>query len=198
MEKILFVHACVRPESRTLRLARRVLMHLTEKNPDASVEEVNLAEEKLPVIDSWEMLEQRMKCVKEGQLDAPALKYARQFAAADTVVVAAPYWDLAFPALMKVYTEQLTVTGLTFCYSEQGVPVGRCRARRLIYVMTTGGPIRSNFGFDYWTTLCRMFFGIPQVQLFQAENLDIVGNDVEAILAEAMARVDEAAAQGQL
>ena len=198
MEKILFVHACVRPESRTLRLARRVLMHLTEKNPDASVEEVNLAEEKLPVIDSWEMLEQRMKCVKEGQQDAPALKYARQFAAADTVVVAAPYWDLAFPALMKVYTEQLTVTGLTFCYSEQGVPVGRCRARRLIYVMTTGGPIRSNFGFDYWTTLCRMFFGIPQVQLFQAENLDIVGNDVEAILAEAMARVDEAAAQGQL
>ena len=198
MEKILFVHACVRSESRTLRLARRVLKHLTEKNPDASVEEVNLAEEKLPIIDSWEMLEQRMKCAKDGQLDAPALRYARQFAAADTVVVAAPYWDLAFPALMKVYTEQLTVTGLTFRYSEQGVPVGLCRARRLIYVMTAGGPIRSNFGFDYWTTLCRMFFGIPQVQLFQAENLDIVGNDVEAILAEAMARVDNAAAQGQL
>ncbi|EJX10578.1 FMN-dependent NADH-azoreductase 2 [gut metagenome] len=192
MEKILFVHACVRPESRTMRLARRVLAHLRKQDEEAVVEEVNLVEENIPVIDRWEMLEHRASCLKDGQADAPALKYARQFAEADTVVVAAPYWDLAFPAMVKVYTEQITVTGLTFRYSEQGVPVGLCRARRLIYVMTAGGPIRANFGFDYWAALCRNFFGIEEVQLFKAENLDVVGNDVEAIMAAALDEVDRA------
>lgn len=40
-------------------------------------------------------------------------KYAKQFAEADEIVIAAPYWDLAFPATVRIYFEAITVTGIT-------------------------------------------------------------------------------------
>ena len=39
---------------------------------------------------------------------------------ADTVVIAAPFWDLSFPAILKKYIEAVTVAGITFRYSDQG------------------------------------------------------------------------------
>ena len=56
---------------------------------------------------------------------------ARQFAAADQIVIAAPYWDLSFPAALKQYFEQINVLGITFAYTPEGVPKGLCRARKL-------------------------------------------------------------------
>ena len=53
--------------------------------------------------------------------------YARQFAAADRIVIAAPLWDLSFPAQLKVYLENIYVTGIVTKYSEAGEPVGLCR-----------------------------------------------------------------------
>ena len=53
----------------------------------------------------------------------------KQFAAADVIVIAAPYWDLMFPAVLKTYLENITVTGITFCYSDQGRPQSMCKAK---------------------------------------------------------------------
>ena len=94
--------------------------------------------------------------------------------------------------------EYVTVTGLTFRYSNEGVPVGMCKARRMIYVMTSGGPTVLNFGYDYLSALCQNFFGIKETMLFKAENLDIIGNDVEKIMASAFCEIDNAAENGLL
>ena len=186
MEKILFINACIREESRTLRLTRHLLKRL-----DGEIEELNLAAEKIPAIDNWDILQQRFLHVQSNSLDAPELKYARQFATADTIVIAAPYWDLAFPAILKAYMEYVTVTGLTFKYSPEGYPVGLCKAHRLIYAMTAGGPVHFNFGYDYLSALCHNFFGIKETQLFKAENLDIIGSDVEKIMQSALEEIDK-------
>lgn len=193
MEKILFVNACVRKESRTMRLAKHLLSKL-----EGNVEELNLVKEDIPVINNWNSLQNRYSLLKAGKIDAPELKYACQFASADTIIFAAPYWDLAFPAMIKVYMEYVTVTGLTFRYSNEGVPVGMCKARRMIYVMTSGGPTVLNFGYDYLSALCQNFFGIKETMLFKAENLDIIGNDVEKIMASAFCEIDNAAENGLL
>ena len=47
-------------------------------------------------------------------------RYARQFAAADKIVIAAPLWDLSFPAQLKVYLENIYVTGIVTKYSDAG------------------------------------------------------------------------------
>ena len=58
-----------------------------------------------------------------------------------------------FPALLKQYLEQISVVGITFKYSENGVPVGLCRADRLFYVTTAGGnEVPDIFGFGYPVT----------------------------------------------
>lgn len=176
-----------------MRLARHLLSKL-----EGTIEEVNLATEKIPVIDDWNILQKRYSLLKAGKTDAPELRLAGQFASADTIVIAAPYWDLAFPAMVKIYMEHVTVAGLTFRYSDEGYPIGMCKARRMIYVITSGGPAVMNFGYDYLSALCKNFFGIRETMLFKAENLDIVGNDVEKIMASAFAEIDEAAKKGTL
>ena len=177
MEKILFVDACVRPESRTRQLAEYLLEKL-----GGEVTALRLQEEEMFPLN-LERLNTRDAALKDGDLDHSILRYARQFAGADTVVVAAPYWDLSFPALLKTDLEQTCVTGVTVAYAEDGRPYGLCRAKRMFYVTTAGGPILSEeYGFGYLRELCRTFYGIPEVKCIKAEGLDIWGADVEAIL----------------
>ena len=118
MGPILFVNACVRPQSRTLRLARRVLEKL-----GGTVEEVDLGREPVRPLD-LEALQERDALLEREDYGAPAFRYARQFAAADAIVIAAPYWDLSFPAALKVYLENVMITGVTFGYSPEGIPFG--------------------------------------------------------------------------
>ena len=186
MEKILFVNACVRPESRTLILARRVLDRL-----QGMVEEVNLEREGIRSLH-YDTLQQRDAALGAGDMEAPVLRFARQFAKADVIVMAAPYWDLSFPSMVKNYIEAVTVCGMTFYYTPEGRPAGLCRARKLIYVTTAGGPIMEpDFGYDYIRALADNFYGIPECIAFKAENLDIIGADVDSILEKVKKKIDK-------
>lgn len=184
MKNLLFINTCVRPESRTKRLADRLLERLggevTEVRPDL------LGMTPLTA----ESLMKRDRLLADGDLSAPELFAARQFAAADRIVIAAPYWDLAFPAWLRIYLENVTVCGVTFRYTEEGIPLGLCRADRLYYVTTAGGPISYNFGFEYVSALAKGFYGIADTRLVSAEGLDIVGCDTEKVMREAEERIE--------
>lgn len=190
MKKLLFINACVRPESRTRRLAEEVLSVLKgQMNEEYRQEEVFLGDGRLTSL-TWEQLQERDHHVKNGDFTAPMFSHARRFAKADVIVLAAPYWDLSFPASVKAYLEAVTVTGLTFYYTPEGQPAGLCRAKKLIYVTTAGGFIGEyDFGCQYVNTVARVFFGIPEVACVSAEGLDIVGADVEGILAKAVGEI---------
>lgn len=173
---VLFINGCVREHSRTLELARAVLAEMP-----GEAEEVRLYSEG-PEGLTEETLQLRDALVKKGAYDHPVLRRAVQFAGADTVVLAAPYWDLLFPTRVRAYLEAVTVSGVTFSYGEDGKIQGKCRAKRLIYVTTAGGPLIWNLGFEYVQKLAGAFFGIPDVRLVKAEGLDILGADVSAIM----------------
>lgn len=174
---ILFIDACVRDESRTRDLAGFLLEKL-----DQQVETLNLSNANISNLTK-EKLNRRTDACAKGDYSSSEFKYANQFASADTIVIAAPYWDLSFPALLKEYIETICVTGITFKYSEEGMPIGLCRAKDLFYVTTAGGPIIDTaFGYGYIEALAKGMFGIKNTVLFSAENLDIVGNDVEKIM----------------
>lgn len=178
MEKILFVNACVRRESRTLALANCLLECLGDDHT-----EVNVTDGSVRPLDG-KALEERTEKIRSGEFSGDEFALARQFAAAETVVIAAPFWDLSFPACLKIYFENILVSGLTFTY-RSGRPEGLCRAKRLFYVTTAGGFISPDFGFSYVKALAGTFFGIPEVKCFCAEGLDISGNDADGIMREA-------------
>lgn len=176
----LYINACVRPNSRTNELAQSVLKRL-----DGYINEVRLFDENLPLLD-LSLLKKRDQFVQKGDFSDAMFGYAKKFAEADRIVIAAPYWDLLFPAVLRTYLEAITVTGITFCYTPEGYPKGLCKAKQLIYVTTAGGPIgERNFGFEYVKELSTTFYGIPDVQCIAAEGLDIAGADVKAILEKA-------------
>ena len=179
MQKILFVNACVRENSRTLELAESVMSTLSGERED-----VNLYETELSPLDS-EGLSLREKASDNKDFSNSAFNLATQFAKADIIIIAAPYWDLMFPAVLKSYLETITVNGLTFAYGDDGIPKGLCRATELIYVTTSGGPIIHNFGYDYVSALAKSFYGINKTRCITAQGLDICGADVEEIMTKA-------------
>ena len=180
MNTILYVNACLRDVSRTNELAQHLLSTL-----DGQIQTVNLSEVNIRPLDSA-LLEKREKLIQNGSTDDELFSFAKQFAQADTVVIAAPYWDLMFPSLLKIYLENICVNGVTFRYSEKGIPVSLCRAEKLYYVTTSGGFIgENNFGFDYVKALVNDFFCINDVKFFSAEGLDIDGADASEILQKA-------------
>ena len=117
--------------------------------------------------------------------------HAKQFASADTIVIAAPYWDLSFPSTLKIYIENIYVTGIVSAYDESGMPVGLCKAKELYYITTAGGPYAPTYSYGYIESLAKNFFGIPQTHLVKAEMLDIIGNDAEEILNREINRILE-------
>ncbi len=185
MEHILFVNACPREGSRTLALAQYYLSKL-----DGTVEELKLFEENLlPLNDKTLAL--RDKLIARGDYDHPLFKYARQFIAADRILLAAPFWDLSFPSVVKIYVEYLMALGLTFGYTPEGAPQGYCKAKELVVISTAGGPVGEiHLGYAYLQALAQRYFGIPRTRCVCAENLDIVGADVESILAKAKQEID--------
>lgn len=182
---ILFINACVRRESRTERLARRLLSNL-----GGPVEEVRLNEIAFPPVDR-EFLARRDALIGSGCFGDELFGLARQFARADEIIIAAPYWDLSFPASLKQYIEQINVVGVTFRYTDAGVPEGLCCAKRLTYITTAGGEfLPLDYGFGYIEALSRDFYGIKDVRLVKAGGLDIDGADVEAIMSAALREID--------
>ncbi len=180
---VLYLNACVRGEgSRTDRLARAYLK--TREN----VVERRLSENGMKPLDR-ETLEKRTALIAAGRFDDEMFAPAREFAAADEIVVGAPLWDLGFPACLKVYLENIYVTGVVSRYSPEGVPVGLCRAKRLVYVTTAGGPLDARFGYDYLASLAKGAFGISETRLISAEGLDLDGADADAIIAEAVRQI---------
>ena len=174
---ILFIHACARPQSRTLALAGLVSEKLAER-PVVR----DLFEESLPPLDH-RSLSKRESAIEKADYSDPVFRFAKEFCEADEIVIATPYWDLSFPAVLKCYLEAICVNGLTFRYNEAGIPEGLCRAKRLFYVTTAGGWIpENNFGYGYVKQLCNDFFGIRDTVLIKAEGLDVAGADTSAIL----------------
>ena len=163
---ILFIDACARENSRTRILAKNVM-----KNMSGEVVELKLASENIDPLFG-ELLATRERLISDGKLDDPTFRYARQFAEADEIVIAAPFWDLSFPAILKIYLERITVSGITFKYNG-GRPYGLCKAKSLTYVTTAGGSIFADFGYTYVKALAKSFFGIEHTKAVRAENLDV-------------------------
>ena len=114
---VLLIDCCVHGEqSRTLKLARRYLDTLE----DVQVNHQKLYELDLAPLSCQETVERKRTDI------------AKTFAQADEIVVAAPYWDLSFPSILKVYLEHVCVTGITFHYVGYETQ-GLCKAKKAVH-----------------------------------------------------------------
>ena len=196
---LLFVDGCIRgAQSRTRVLAQTFLDTLTVLQPDCTVETADLNALRLVPLYG-DTLAARDAAVSQQDWSNPWFAEAVRFQKADRIVIAAPFWEGTFPAALHTYIEHICAAGLTFRYGEHGEQIGLCQASRATFFGTKGGiysqgPAREDdFAARFLRTNLRML-GIPQLDVIEAEGLDIDGNDVAAILEEAAARARALAA----
>ena len=187
--KLLFVDCCISQrgeESRTRKLAEAYLEAYLNCLSDAELEIIPPEELlSLPPFDV-EMLEERDALSRAGQFEDPVFELARQFRDADSVVVAAPYWDMSYPAALKAYIEHISAVGLTYHYEPDGCH-GDCKAEQLVY-LTSGGDFEheDSIGVLHWRQLCGLF-GIQQFEYVFAGGMDIDPNMTPELLESACA-----------
>lgn len=179
--QVLYLDCCIRgAESRTARLASAFLNGLPE---DCAVTALRLMEEGLEPL-SGPFFQQRERLLAAGQLDHPRFRYAHQLAQADLVAAAAPFWDLSFPALFKIYIENVSVEGITFRSTADGLQ-GLCRGTDLVFLTTRGGIYAPGDPLEQGTPYLRgiqKFFGFDRFHCVAADGLDVDGFDAAGSL----------------
>lgn len=184
MKEILYIDCCIRGEqSRTAKLAEAFFAGLDQEAYHVTT--LRLPEVSLSPL-SGEFFQARQVLLGQKNLNHPRFLYAHQFAQADMVVIAAPFWDLGFPALLKIYIENISVEGITFGCNEQGC-YGICNGSHLIFLTTRGGFYEGTEleqGSRYLAAL-KDFFGFREYRCVAAEGLDSAGVDGGEILRHA-------------
>ena len=185
--KLLIVDGCISQrgeDSRTRRVLRAYVETFCRCHPDAETETV--VPEALLALKPFDaaMLDERDALASVQAWDAPVYDLARQFREADAIVVAAPFWDLSFPAALRTYIEYISANGLTYHYEADGCH-GDCRAAQLVY-FTTGGDVEreDSVGVVYWRQLAAMF-GIPKFDYVFGGGLDLDPEKTEALVESA-------------
>ena len=191
MKTLLFVDCCIRREaSRTRKLAKAFLANLPK---GWQVEKVTLMDEPLlPLMEGG--FAQRDELLQKGDFSHRRFDYAWQFQRADAILIAAPFYDLSIPALLKVYIENVSVDGITFLCDAQGLR-GACRASSMTFLTSRGGFYENSpdeMGSRYMEALCR-FFGTGVYRCIAADGVDMDPSKTTGILAEACERAAQAA-----
>lgn len=191
MKTLLYVDCCIRRElSRTRKLAESFLGNLPK---GWRVEKVVLMDEPLlPLMEGG--FAQRDELLQRGDFTHRRFDYAWQFQRADAILIAAPFYDLSIPALLKVYIENVSVDGITFLCDADGLR-GNCRARSMTFLTSRGGFYENSpdeMGSRYMEALCG-FFGTGAYRCIAADGVDMDPAQTPAIMAEACERAAQAA-----
>ena len=194
--KLLFVNSCPRSEaSRTLMLAKKFLEQTAENCDITEIDIMKAAAAgyscepygEFPQLRPHERTDLEMieNAEESGDYSDGMFNYAKQFAAADRIVVAAPFWDLSFPSILRIYYEAVSVCGITFRY-EGADSVGMCRAAKAAYISTCGGYAGEFHHGEEYTKVLLGMMGIDDLQTVRAEGLDIAGADPAAAVEKAV------------
>jgi len=187
VKRALYIDCCIRgKQSRTRKVAEAFLAALPKT---WKVTTVNLMREDLRPL-SGEFFAGREELLQTGKIDDVRFDRARQLAAADLVVIAAPFWDMSFPALLKIYIENVSVEGITFRGTEEGLR-GLCRAERCVFLTTRGAAYAPGDPMEQalpYLRAIQKFFGFGALDCVAADGLDLDGADADALVAEACAR----------
>ena len=191
--KLLYVNCCIsiHEVSRTQLLADTFLSAWKDAHPYDEVEVLDIRPLDLRPL-TVDTLHLREELLQKGRTDDDVFALSRQFAAADRIVIAAPFWELSFPAQLRLYIEQISAAGITFNYTDHGEE-GCCRAGKLLFLTTAGGPLEGrNCGSLHLEALSRLF-GIGEYTCLGAPMQDVIEIDHEAILKEVLAQAEHLA-----
>jgi len=167
MKKLVVIDACIRgDESRTRRIAEPIVAALAKRY---EITRFDLTEMDIKPLTPETYAERAA-----GKVPLWALEAARTVAEADRIVVVAPFWDMSFPAVVKVFFEHISLFDITFTDNGRSC-VGLCKCEKVMYITTRGmniptGDAREQ-GSSYLQALSRLW-DLGTVLTVAAWNMD--------------------------
>ena len=177
MSKVLYVKANIKNEgeSRTFKVSDSFVEEYKKNNPEDEIITLDLYKENIDFLRADD-LGKLFGPKDEESKNNSILKYAYQFADADKYIIAAPMWNLSFPAILKAYIDYVSVSGITFKYTAEG-PVGLLNNKKAVHIVSRGGGYDNSpyeMGDRYLRTILG-FFGISDISTIAIENIDVAG-----------------------
>ena len=196
MSTVLYIKANAKPEgtSRTFAISEKFVETYKQQHPDDEIITLDLYKEGIQFLTEESIAIHQPK-PEDGE-NHPILKYAYQFLRADKYIFAEPLWNLSIPAILKAYIDYICINTVTFKYTAQG-PVGLCQGKKAVNITSRGGTYTGEksvyeVGDKYLRTILG-FLGITDFSTIAAENLDVIGQNVEAIVNDAIHKAQELA-----
>ena len=169
MKSLVYVDACMRgKESRTRRIAEPLIQKLSERY---AIQKFDLNELPLEIVKE-DLIRQRMS----GQYDPQVLSWAKAIRDADRIVIAAPFWDMSYPAALKNFLELCSIFDVTF-KSDDKTCYGNCKAEKLLYITTRGMDISTGDPLEQAPPHLKALswlWGIGPMDVIATQNMDYI------------------------
>lgn len=173
MKKLVFIDACIRGEdSRTLAVARPLIQALA---PRYEILPIDLTHAQLAPVTAPLYCERA-----QNGLSPEDMAWGRLVAEADRIVIAAPFWDMSFPSVLRTFFEHISASELTFVNLADGSTKGVCRAEKLLYITTRGMDIGTGDPLEQGTPYLKALgwlWGIPQILTVAAQGMDVTDEE---------------------
>ncbi len=166
MDKLIYIDATMREESRTRMIAEPLVGELAKRY---EIERIKLDGADFPAVGSRILHDRDSGIVPQEYADM-----AGRIAAADRIVIAAPFWDMSFPSILKVFLENMSLFHITFD-SDDTHCYGLCRCEKVLYVTTRGMNIHTGDPLEQATPYIKALsclWGLGELFVVAAENMD--------------------------
>ena len=166
MDKLIYIDATMREESRTRMIAEPLVGELAKRY---EIERIKLDGVDFPAVGSRILHDRDNGIVPQEYADM-----AGRIAAADRIVIAAPFWDMSFPSILKVFLENMSLFHITFD-SDDTHCYGLCRCEKVLYVTTRGMNIHTGDPLEQATPYIKALsclWGLGELFVVAAENMD--------------------------
>lgn len=167
MDKLIVIDACMRDkDSRTKKILNPIITELRKRY---DINTITLDGKDYQAVGRKELSER-----SNGYVPDEIVKQAKAIASADRLVIAAPFWDMSFPAILKVFIENMSLYNITF--KDNGTYFdGLCKCEKVLYITTRGMNIHTGDTLDGATPYINAIsalWGLGKVITLSAENLD--------------------------
>ena len=167
MKKLIYVNSIIRKEeSRTKRLIDGILDGFKDK---VEIKEINLNELDLNPYNEVSYEDK----VKNGTSDL-FFNLSKEIAESDGLIIAAPFWDMSIPAMLKSFLEKISLFEVMFVSDDKKCN-GIAKCPFMYYVTTRGMNIEDGDeleqGTSYLKALCWLW-GIKRFEVTSCCNFD--------------------------
>lgn len=184
-KRILQINSSIMGEqSFSRKLGNTIVEKIQEKYPNSSVEQLDLVKSNIPHLTPETLT--AMFTPQEHQTDEIKQqlelsdKLVKQLIESDIIVIGAPLINRTIHSSLKAWIDHITRRGITFGYSDEGIPTGLITGKKVYVALSSGGVYTDELGKanDFVAPYLESIFGflgMKDFTVFRAEGLHVSG-----------------------